>query len=295
MEEIVYLNGSLLPRSQAAISPFDHGFLYGYGVFETLRSYSGRFFRLSAHLERLYRSLEMLQIKLPLPAPELEAALYRLIEANGLPATSGRVRLTVSAGAAEAAPEPAPTRATLFIAARPHVPIPAARYEKGYRAITVSPGSNRFSFLSRVKSCNYLNFLLASREAHAQGCDEALLLNDRGCLVEGSATNLFLVREGRLVTPDLDSGPLPGITRGVVIEIASHSGLAAAEREINYAELKEVQEAFLTSSVLEIMPLVSVDGQAIGRGVPGEITRSVMAAYQELVAQETAINPVPGR
>lgn len=286
-EEVVYLNGRLVPRSRAAISPFDHGFLYGYGVFDTLRSYEGRFFRLGAHLERLYRSLGLLGLTCPLDASGMESALYETIQANGL--REARVRLTVSAGEGEAAPEPFPTTPTVLITTRPFIPLPESAYQQGYSAIVAATRSNSTSPLCGVKSCNYLNFLLARRQARESGSQEALLLNERGHLSEGTFTNLFLVKDGTLITPDLASGPLPGVTRGVVLELSGKTGLgvAVAERPVAYAELASADEAFLTSSILEVMPLIRVDGHPVADGQPGQLTRRLMAAYREAVSRET--------
>lgn len=286
-EEMVYINGALLPRSRAAISPFDHGFLYGYGVFDTLRTYGGRFFRLGAHLERLYCSLGVLGIRCPLDAAGMESALHETVCANGL--KEARVRLTVSAGEGEAAPEPFPTTPTVLIAARPLTPLPPEAYQRGYSAITAATRTNSASPLCGVKSGNYLNFLLARRQAREAGAQEALLLNEKGCLAEGSFTNLFLVRDNTLVTPDLASGPLPGVTRGVVLGLARGLGVAVSERPVAPAELAAASEACLTSSILEVMPLTRVDGGPIGEGRPGGVTLRLMAAYREAVVRETAI------
>lgn len=286
-EDTVYLNGALLPRSRTAISPFDHGFLYGYGVFDTLRTYGGRFFRLSAHLERLYRSLEALGIACPLDAAGMESALFETVRANGL--KEARVRLTVSAGEGEAAPEPFPTTPTVLITTHPLTPLPAEAYQRGYWAITATTRANSASPLCGVKSCNYLNFLLARRQAREAGAHEALLLNEKGFLSEGSFTNLFLISGSVLVTPDLASGPLPGVTRGVVLELSRGLGISVSEQPVAPAELSAASEAFLTSSILEVMPLTRVDGRPIGEGRPGAVALRLMAAYRQAVARETAL------
>ncbi|MDP6782005.1 MAG: aminotransferase class IV [Dehalococcoidia bacterium] len=285
-EEVIYLNGELVPHSQAAISPFDHGFLYGYGVFDTLRTYGGRFFRLKAHLGRLYNSLGVVGLACPLNAEGIQDALYKTIRANGL--DEARVRLTVSAGEGEAAPEPLPTTPTVLITAHPLTPISESANQKGYSAVIAGPRTNSSSPLCGVKSCNYLGFLLAQRQARGAGAQEALLLNEKGHLTEGTFTNLFLVKDGTLITTDLASGPLPGITRGAVLELAWVLGVAVAERPVNPSELAAADEAFLTSSVLEVMPLTQVDGRPVGGGGPGRITKSLMAAYRDAVRRETA-------
>ena len=285
-EEVVYLSGELVPRSSVAISPFDHGFLYGYGVFDTLRTYGGRFFRLNAHLGRLFASLDILGLTCPLNAEGIKDALYETIRANGL--EEARVRLTVSAGEGESAPEPLPTTPTVLITTRPLTPIADSAYQKGYSAVIGGPLTNTTSPLCGVKSCSYTGFLLARHRARGAGVQESLLLNEKGHLTEGSFTNLFLVKDGTLITSDLASGPLPGVTRGAVLELAWVLGVTVAERPVDPSELAVADEAFLTSSVLEVMPLTQVDGHPVGGGGPGRITQSLMAAYKDAVRRETS-------
>jgi branched-chain amino acid aminotransferase group I len=288
MEQIVYLNGALVPREQARISPFDLGFFYGYGLFETMRAYSGRIFRLRAHLDRLAGSAAVLG--LPVETDVLEQACYEVLHANHL--ADARVRLSVSMGEGQGTPDPpADPQPTVLISVASFTPPSSGAYQKGFRAIVSSIGENSRSPLARMKSANYLNQVLARREARAAGADEALLLNERGLLCEGSMTNVFLAAAGTLVTPGEESGCLPGITRRAVIELASGLGIAAAEREVELDELLQADEAFVTNSVLGIMPLREVDGRPIG-GRSGErdaagATERLMSAYRELVSQET--------
>ncbi len=289
MKEIVYLNGEFMDRDKAVISPYDHGFLYGCGACEPMRTYNGRFFRLSGHLDRMFNSLKLLGIDASVTPSHLEAALYRLLDLNDL--VQARVRITVSAGAAEATPEPIPTRPTELIPARCFARSPEEPYRRGYSAMTTSIVANPLSPLCQIKSCNYLNFLMARREAHTHGVQEAMFLNGRGHLVEGSATNLFLVQDGKLITPNLASGALPGITRAAVLELAWESGISLAEKALDIPQLLKAQEAFLTSSIIEVMPLVSVNGLPIGNGAPGKVTNLMMTAYRQLVQQETAPTP----
>jgi branched-chain amino acid aminotransferase group I len=292
MEPIVFLNGALVPRSGAGISAFDHGFLYGYGLFETMRAYSGRIFRLRQHLDRLAGSAAFLDI--PLEGLDLGQACCDVLEANHL--GDARVRLAVSMGAGEAAPDPPPhPEPTVLLVASEHTPIPQRRYEDGFKAIVSSIRQNSGSPVSRLKSASYLGNLLARREARAAGADEALLLNEHGCLCEGSSSNVFLVRAGGLHTPNEASGCLAGITRSAVVEVAAGLGIPVAQREVRLEELLEADEAFVTNSVVEVMPLTAVDGKRIGRGVQrargSSITQRVMAAYRALVATETESPP----
>jgi branched-chain amino acid aminotransferase len=292
MEQLVYLNGRLLPRGQAGISPFDHGFLYGFGLFETMRSYSGHIFRLGRHLDRLARSAELLG--LPLTSLDFESACYDTLKANGL--SNARIRLAVSMGEGEGTPEaPAEPKPTVFVAAAAYTPPSPGRYRDGFKALISSVRQNSQSPLSRLKSANYLTSLLARREARAAGMDEALLLNERGFLCEASTGNLFLAKGDCLVTPGVDSGCLPGVTRQAVLELATAVGIRSEERGTAPEELQGADEAFFTNSLLEIMPLCEIDRSPIGGagGVePGRrMTRRLMSAYAELVATETKSRP----
>lgn len=281
MEQIVYLNGSLVPRSQAKISPFDLGFLYGYGLFETMRAYSGHIFRLERHLERLSQSAKLLG--LPLNAFDLKRACYDTLRANKL--KDARIRLTVSMGEGEATPDlPKHPKPTVLATATRYVPLSDEAYRKGYKAVVSTIDRDSQSPLSRLKSANYLSNILARRDAGAAGADESILLNERGFLCEGSASNIFLVSKGYLITPGEDSGCLPGITRQVVVELAQGLGIGHSEREVQLEELLHADEAFLTNSIMELMPVVEVNGQRIGRG---KVTGRLMQAYRETVVSET--------
>lgn len=292
MEQLVYLNGTLLPRGQAVISPFDHGFLYGYSLFETMRAYSGHIFRLQQHLDRLTHSANFLS--LPLDIFDLEKACYDTLTANNL--EDARIRLTVSIGEGESAPDPPPhPRPTVLISASDYTPPSPETYRSGFKTIVSSIRQNSQSPLSRLKSANYLNNLLARKEAKAAGADEALLLNERGSLCEGSTSNVFLVKGHTLITPNEECGCLPGVTRQAVIEIATEIGIPVAQREVQLEELLQADEAFITNSLLELMPLREVDGKHIGgqseKGETGEVTERLMIAYRELVAGETGRLP----
>jgi len=286
MKEIVYLNGDLIHLSQARLSPFDHGFLYGYGLFETMRAYNGSIFRLDRHLARLHRSAQTLAIAFQPDSFDLQKACYDILEANKL--AEARLRLTLSAGEGDMTPNPDTcNRVTVFIAARRLVPLPPESYQSGFRASLSSLRRNSQSPLSRLKSTCYLENVLARQEARAAGADEALMLNERGLVAEGSISNIFLVKGRLLLTPSVESGALPGITREVVLELAPSLGLEAIEREVPLAELVEAEEAFLTNSILEIMPLTRFGDKPIGAGKPGALTQRLMSTYQELVHKET--------
>jgi len=294
MPEIIYLNGHLVLRSKAKLSPFDHGFLYGYGLFETMRAYNGCIFRLDRHLTRLRRSAEILGLAHNVIAsrrPEasegaakqsLEAACLKTLKANNL--KDARLRLTITAGEGDMTPDPGTCSGlTVLVTAKNLIPLPPQRYDLGFKAVLSSVRRNSQSPLSRLKSTCYLDNILARMEAKAGGADEVILLNERGYLAEGSTTNIFLVSEGILVTPSLESGVLAGITREAVLEIAQASNIRTEEREVELKDLIEADEAFLTNCVLELMPLTWFDGKPIGSGKPGQLTKKLMAAYRKLV------------
>jgi len=293
MEEIVYLSGSLMPRSQARVSVFDHGFLYGYGLFETMRAYHGTIFLLERHLKRLLNSAAVIGLSPKLAEIDLGKACTDTLMANGL--QDARLRLTVSRGEADSFPgSDTNITPTVLVTARSYQALPAQIYNKGFRVGVSSFRRYSQSLLSRLKSANYLLSVLAKMEAEAVGLDESLLLNERGFITEGSISNVFFVAHSGLVTPPVESGILPGITREVVMELADALGINATEGEVRLEDLGQFGEAFLTNSVMEIMPLVEVRDNVrgiitIGSGRPGKITRRLMAAYREMVERETAL------
>lgn len=281
MAEIVYINGELVERTEARVSAFDRGLLYGYGLFETMRSYGGRVFCIDRHLSRLMRSAEMLAIDTALDAAELGRAVYDTVSANKL--DDARIRLTVTAGEGERSLSP-PTSGSLTImvvAERLELPKSTA-YKNGIRAAIVGGRRNSQSPLSGLKAIGYLESLLARSQAAAAGADEAVMLNERGLVAECSTSNIFIVASGRLLTPSVESGILPGITRDVIMELASGLGVEASECDVAVADLFNAGEAFITNSVIEVLPVVEVDDRPIGPGKPGEVTGRLSRAYKEL-------------
>ena len=286
MSEIVYLNGYLMPLGQASISVLDYGFLYGYGLFETMRAYGGKIFRLDSHLSRLARAAEILG--LPIEALELKDAVMDTIQANKL--GDARIRITISMGEGGMVPDPSTCgKPTVLILAGHYQPYPEQVYQKGFRAVVSSIRRNSQSPLSRLKSANYLESMLAKQEARAAGVDEALCLNEKGLLAEASMSNIFLVTDGILRTPGQESGVLPGIIRETIMELASQLGINTLEQDIRLDELFQAQEAFFTNSLIEVMPLIEVDGKFIGSGRPGSLTQRLMVAYKELVLAEEKV------
>ncbi len=276
MMGMVFLDGRLVPEAEAGIRPSSQGFLYGASLFETLRIYGGRFFRLPAHLARMARSAEALRFRCPAPG-EMESALRAVIEANGI--ADGRARLTLFRG-------DSPESSHLLASASPGIPYSEEQRRVGLRAQISALRLDPRSPLAGHKTGNYLPNLLAREAARQAGCEEAILLSQDGSVAEGSASNLFLATKGELVTPDLASGILAGITRRVVLDLAEELGIEAAERGVRMAELESAGEVFLTNSLMEVMPLVEVDRRPIGDGAPGPMTRRLMEAYQQRVLLE---------
>lgn len=284
MGEIVYLNGRFVCRSEARLSPFDHGFLYGCGLFETMRAYNGHIFRLDRHLARLCYSAQSIGLATKVAALDLETPCLEILKANKL--KDARLRLTISAGEGSMTPDPETCLGiTVLVTAQNLVPLPEEKYEAGFRAILSSVRRNSQSPLCRLKSISYMENILARTEARAKGCEEAILLNEQGYLAEGSTSNVFLVRDQELITPSLESGILPGITRGTVLEIARASNIKSAERRVELSELIGAEEAFITNSILELMPLTWFNGKPIGPGKPGQLTKKLLAAYRKLVKE----------
>jgi len=283
MGRLVYLNGDFLPEDRASVSIFDRGLLYGDGLFETVRAYGGRLFRLDRHLERLADSAR--QIGLP-PIGDLSGPANELLARNSLADAYLRITVTRGVGLGLEATETSPT---VLIIARPLNLPPPETYARGYAVRIVPAEHARGAALPGLKSLCYLDKILARRRAREQGADEALLVNSAGALTEAAASNVFLVLGGRLVTPALDQGVLPGITRDAVIELARDVELSVEEEVVPAGLLRDAEECFLTNSIMEIMPVTRADDYLIGRGRPGPITAQLRQAYAELVRRELGL------
>ncbi|MDD5510209.1 MAG: aminotransferase class IV [Dehalococcoidales bacterium] len=280
MSNVVYLNGALIPRSRAKVSALDYGFLYGLGLFETMRAYEGQVFRLESHLSRLSRSAELLGI--PVIISELRDAIRETLEANRL--RNARIRVTISAGEGKMPPNPKTCRKpTVLVLAERYQPYPQEVYRRGFRAVISSIRRNSQSPLSGLKSSSYMESLLARQQAGERGGDEAICLNEKGFLAEASMSNIFLVSEGILRTPGEESGILPGITRSVIIELALKLGINVLEEDIRPIELFQAQEAFLTNSLIEVMPLTEIEGKPVASGRPGALSERLLTEYREQV------------
>jgi len=279
----VYLNGKVLEESAAALSPHERGFLYGDGLFETMRAYSGRIFRLGEHLARLRASAEFLRLRVPSTDAEIGDAIAGLIKADACPDAYARLTLTRGAAGRGMRLEP-PDAPTLLIVVRPLQPYPADHYRHGLKLIISAYRQSSHNPLARHKTLNYLLYLLARQEATDAGANGALLLNELGQVTEESAANIFLVRDGGLVTPPAHCGLLPGIARGVVMKLAKGEGIAVEERPVAAGELFDAEELFLTNSLMEVMPVRHLDRRPLARKAPGPVTLRMMEAYRAATA-----------
>ncbi|MCK5326979.1 MAG: aminotransferase class IV [Candidatus Latescibacteria bacterium] len=307
---MVYFNGKIISGEGAAVPIEDRGFRYGDGLFETMRAYGGQVFRLARHVERLVESASVLGIELgpilsdsPIHRSESAASpqfaiLRKIAEAVETVVAvneigEGVVRIILTRGAGEGFDVPEELRPNLIVTARPFTPVSEERVRTGARAIISDIRRNTFSPISRVKSLNFLESVLVRQEARKAGVDEGLMLDTEGHLVEASVANLFFVREGALYTPPTSGPILPGITREVVMALASERSIPCFERAFFPEELADTEEAFTTSTLMELMPLVQINGRPVGAGAPGAVTRTLIAAYRELVRAHSVAKPPP--
>jgi branched-chain amino acid aminotransferase len=284
MSEVFYLNGALVPREQARISVLDYGFLCGYGLYETVRAYDGVPFRLDAHLARMRYSADRLGI--PVGTDVLRQAVMDTVKANGFADT--RVRICLSAGEGSVTPNLSSCEMpTIAVLVTEYLPPAAEKYAKGYRVIVTDIRRNSRSPVTYMKSLNGIDSMLARQESRAAGADEALLLNDRGYLSEACGSNVFIVKDGVLRTPRFEAGILPGVTRVAVFELAARLGIKVEESDVRLRDLLGADEAFLTNSLIEVVPLTAVGKKAVADGAAGRVTRRLMKAYRQLVVRET--------
>jgi branched-chain amino acid aminotransferase group I len=284
----IFLNGELVEGPAAGVSALDRGLLYGYGLFETMRSYGGHVFRLEEHYRRLCEGAALLALEVPISLAALGGAVDAVLERNEL--TDAYLRLMLTAGLPQEVMEATePSKGQVILFARELTDYPEVLYQRGMAAVISPIRRNETSPLSRIKSLNCLENLLAREEARRQGADEAVLLNSQGFVAEGSASNVFLIKGGELVTPSIRSGALPGVTRQVVLELATTAGLEAKETEIEPAALFEAAEAFLTSSIKEVMPLTRLDGRPVGSGRPGPVSERLWRLYRELALRDASV------
>lgn len=282
----VYIGGKLYDKADAKISVYDHGLLYGDGIFEGIRSYSGRAFRLKDHIDRLYDSARSIHLKIPISKEEMAKAVVDTLAVNDL--KDGYVRLIVTRGAGSLGLDPRKTTDPQIIVIADSISLyPAELYEHGLKIVTAGTMRNHPAALNpRVKSLNYLNSILAKIEGTNAGCLEALMLNHKGEVAECTGDNIFLVRNGELHTPSVDAGILEGITRDAVMELARDAGIKVVERAMDRHDVYTADECFLTGTAAEVIPVVECDARAIGTGKPGPITKDLLARFHRLVRQE---------
>ncbi|MCS1408795.1 MAG: Branched-chain-amino-acid aminotransferase [Verrucomicrobia subdivision 3 bacterium] len=278
----IYINGEFYDRENAKISVFDHGLLYGDGVFEGIRAYSGRIFRLREHVERLFKSAKAILLTIPLSVDEMCEVVRLTCAANDI--KDGYIRLLVTRGKGSLSLDPGSCkRASVIVIASGIRLYPQEYYEKGLTIVTASTMRNLQNAINpAIKSLNYLNNILAKIEAGIAGCEEAIMLNSEGFIAECTGDNLFIMSEGNLCTPPLAAGALYGITRNVVMELARSERLEVVEKNLSRYDVFVADECFLTGTGAEVVPVVKVDERVIGDGVPGPVTRKLVADYHDL-------------
>ena len=283
---LIYLNGSLVPPEQATVSVYDHGLLYGDGVFEGIRVYSKRVFLLAEHIDRLYESARAIRLEIPISAEQMIADVEKTVAANNI--EDGYVRLVVTRGPGSLGLDIRKTsNPQVIIIADSIVLYPEKLYEEGLRIVTASTIRNHPAALSpRVKSLNYLNNILAKIEGTDADSIEALMLNHKGEVAECTGDNIFIAKNGQLFTPPPDAGILEGLTRNCVMQLASEGGYPMSERAMSRHDIYTADECFLTGTAAEVIPVVSLDGRTIGDGVPGPITRDLLKRFQAFTRQD---------
>jgi branched-chain amino acid aminotransferase len=281
----VYINGKLYDKADAKISVYDHGLLYGDGVFEGIRIYNGKVFKLKEHVERLFESARAIKLEIPLTREQMAKAIQDTVKANDK--RDGYIRPLVTRGAGYLGLDPRKTSDPQVIIIVDDIALyPPELYENGMEIATVATIRNHPAALNpRIKSLNYLNNILAKIEGIQQGCLESLMLNHKGEIAECSGDNIFLVKNGALRTPPTNAGVLEGITRDVVIELAKQAKIPVAEISLTRHDVFIADECFLTGTAAEIIPVVKCDGRPIGAGKPGPITRQLREAFQRLTSQ----------
>jgi len=278
----IYLDGKFCEPKNAKVSVFDHGLLYGDGIFEGIRAYNGRVFRLKEHIDRLFYSAKAILLTLPLSHAEVMEAVLETCRRNRL--RDCYIRLVVTRGVGGLGLNPNKCRAPSVIVIADRIQLyPPEYYNRGLDLITVPTVRNLHSALNpAIKSLNYLNNILAKIEANNGGCEEAIMLNAEGFVAECTGDNIFIVKEGQLFTPPLSAGALYGITRGVVMEMAREASLMVSEPNLTRYDLFNADECFLTGTGAELIPVVKIDGRVIGTGKPGPVTRSLVQKYKAL-------------
>jgi branched-chain amino acid aminotransferase len=280
----ISINGKLVDKADAKVSVYDHGFLYGDGVFEGMRVYSGKVFRHREHMERLYDSAKAILLEIPLAPDAMIKAVEQTVKANGKP--DAYIRLVISRGPGSLGLDPRKCEPQVIIIVDDIQLYPPELYDNGLEVITASTIRNHPNALNpRIKSLNYLNNILAKIEAIRAGCLEAIMINVKGEVAECTGDNIFVVKRGVLKTPSTDAGILEGITRGAVLELARGADIPTQEIALTRHDVYSADEVFLTGSAAEVIAVVKVDGRTIGNGKPGPMTRQLRDRFQKLVRE----------
>jgi len=284
----IWLDGRLVPVADAKIRVFDHGLLYGDGVFEGIRVYSGKIFRCREHVQRLFDSAKAIRLTIPMTHEEVTQAMYDTLAANGLAKGDAYIRLVVTRGVGTLGLNPEKTaNPSVFIIADQIELYPPELYEKGMSVITCSTIRNHPNAVSpRIKSLNYLNNILGKIEGIDAHVPEAIMLNHEGLVAECTGDNIFVVRDGVLITPPTSAGILEGVTRDTVIELARKRGITLIEKNLVRHDLYIAQECFFTGTAAEVIAVTQIDGRVIGDGKPGPITRRLMADFKAFVRSQ---------
>lgn len=278
----VSINGKLFPKEEAKVSVYDHGLLYGDGVFEGIRAYHGKVFRLAEHVDRLYQSARSIMLEIPIPPQQMSADIESTVKVNGF--TDCYIRVVVTRGAGALGLDIRKTSDPQVIIIADTIQLyPEELYEKGLEIISVSTIRNHPNALNpRIKSLNYLNNILAKIEGQLAGCPEALMVNHKGEVAECTGDNIFIVRGKQVATPSLDAGILEGVTRNAVLEISREAGYVTEERPMTRHDVYTADECFLTGTAAEVIPVVKVDNRPIGTGKPGPIFKDLKERFQAL-------------
>jgi branched-chain amino acid aminotransferase len=279
----VWINGKLFDKNDAKVSVYDHGLLYGDGVFEGIRVYAGKVFRLDEHMRRLYESARHIALEIPYSLPRLTEAVVETVRVNQK--VDGYIRLIVTRGAGTLGLDPRKTTDPQVIIIVDDIALyPAEVYEQGLEVVTAATIRNHPNAVNpRIKSLNYLNNILAKIEAIRAGCLEAIMLNAAGEIAECTGDNIFVVKKGELRTPPLHAGILEGVTRNAVMELARSAGVPVREMDLTRHDVYAADECFLTGTAAEVIAVVKCDGRPVGNGKPGPLTRQLRERFQALV------------
>ncbi len=279
---LVYLNGEFVPENEAKVSVFDHGYLYGDGVFEGIRAYNGRVFKLEEHIDRLFLSARVIMLDIPFSREEMIAATVETCRRNNL--NDAYIRIVVSRGQGDLGLDPSKCREPVVVIIADQVQLyPAELYQVGMRIMTVPTRRNHHEALNpRIKSLNYLNNIMAKIEANLAGYNEVLMLNQEGYVVECTGDNIFIVSEGKVITPPSYVGALKGITRGAVMDLARDREIPVVEEIFTRFDVYSADECFLTGTAAEVIPVIQCDGRMIGDGTPGPVTGILLDDFTQL-------------